>query len=85
MWYQSPMARETVVTVARGESEASASDAEAARCDVVRAMSTEATEARRGCAEVMFEHNGINGVGSRNVRRVYTTEKELSVCRRGRV
>jgi hypothetical protein len=73
------------VTVARGESAASVADAKAVRCDVVCATSAEAAEAPRGCAEVMFERDGVNGIGHRNVRRMSPVEKELSVCRRGRV
>jgi hypothetical protein len=76
MWYQNPMARD------RGDRDAR----RARRTQRRRAVtSTDAAEALRGCAEVVFERDGINCVGCRNVRRVSSAEKELSVCRRGRV
>jgi hypothetical protein len=39
---------------------ASAAYEEATRCEVVRATSAEDMEALCGCAEVMFERDGIN-------------------------
>jgi hypothetical protein len=68
------------VTVARGESAASAADAEAARCDVVRAMSTKAAEALRGCRQVVFERNGINGVEVAGTSGVCRRRRRSSAC-----